>query len=311
VRPPDQRLDCGARRRRGGGDLLERGAEALPSSKQKAELLGTLAVYHEDKADFERAIDAMQRAVAAVDTATNADAKVRLRYRKDLAKVFLNAQRYAECIALLRDIEPQVVAEFGEFSEQNGDLLDTLALALSRSEKAEEALNAAQQSLEIFQEVEGENSLRAARVLGILMPGIYSAVGQTEMREVVQRRALKMFEARSEELDPGAITNYSVVLGNLGSTLADRGELAEAEQLMVRALDQKIRINGDRANPAFIPILVKLGGVCGKAGKFKSAEHYATNAVKICGEYLGDSHAETQKAKQLLDMILNDPRRQA
>jgi tetratricopeptide (TPR) repeat protein len=295
---------------RRGERLMLRALQALTAEQalEKAELYDVVAAIRKSLGNDTGAIEAMATAVKLMDSAPKASITDTLRLKHEYGRLLADYGEPAQSVAVLTSIKPNIAKEFGEVSEENADLLDTLALGLLKSDKAAEALNAAQQSLELFEELDGENSPRVARVMGLLLATIYRAMGQADMREVVQRRAEGIYKSLGEDkLEPGDAVSCSNLLSNIATTLTERHDYDAAERYLERSVDLKVRTLGE--GPSIIMTLSKLASVCGQAAKFPAAEKHAARLVGLCRTYLGDEHPRTRSSVELQSIIRNDSRR--
>jgi tetratricopeptide (TPR) repeat protein len=182
---------------------------------------------------------------------------------------------------------------------QTLEIMDGIAICLSRQGKYEEAEAMFRQTMELKRKVLGEESpstLRCIGDIGLLL----DYLGKYEEAEQMSRQALDRSMKVLDQDDPGLA--YSI--NSLAVVLSNRGKHEEAEGLCRQAMEQ-MRKRLSEENPHMLGCMSTLGQVLGSLGKYEEAEGILRQTMQVRERVLGKDHPDTLKSMRDLAGMLN------
>ena len=125
------------------------------------------------------------------------------------------------------------------------------------------------------------------------------AQGHYDEAELLLREALKRDRTTLGNLHRSTLTS----VGNLGTLLQRKGDLAAAEPLLHEALEGERETRGNR-HPTTLIFIHNLGAVLVAKGKYEEAEPLCREVLEVWRETLGNRHPYTLKAISSLNKLL-------
>lgn len=179
----------------------------------------------------------------------------------NLARVYAHQGQYS----LAERISRQIVGESNDSIGLSGSM-ESLALALGKQGKYDEAEDLVRQALEERRRVSGEEhpqTLHLLHTLGFLL----SEQGKYKQAEDVQREVLRLF---NEVL--GLDHPYTLAgTNNLATTLSRQGIHEEAGKLLRQVPDSSTRVQGSE-HPATLSAMANLAWMLSEMGEYEEAE---------------------------------------
>ena len=206
--------------------------------------------------------------------------EIQARTRTALGHTYLNLGLYTEARAHLARATELAQETFGARDRRTADAQTLLAWALKEQGEFPAAEQAYLEALAVRQAVDGERSLAVADSLNGLGQLSY-AQRKYAAAENYHRRAL---ELRQQLGAPERDVASS--LANLGSVLRDADRIAEAEPLLLNALEMRRRLFGD-AHFHTVVSMNKLGLLLRQKGDFAAARQILEEALPYRRALLG------------------------
>jgi eukaryotic-like serine/threonine-protein kinase len=206
-------------------------------------------------------------------------------------------------VEFLREALATYVATVGENDYRVANTMNDLALSLEQEGELEQALNLMEGSARLHEELLGLEHPRTLMLVNNLA-GVHRDQGRLEVAEPLYRKVLEVKDRMGVERNVA----YAHPLYGLGRVLMEKGEAAEAERLLLEAVEILSRYQ----NPIVYNIALSTLGECLLLqGRISEARPLIADSLPVLEERFEEGHPEVVRARNRLEGLLvreRDPR---